>query len=477
MKISRPFLALVGLGLTLVQTATTRADEDPFVPRQAIIQLAPGVLVGDIHASFGTSTIDTIQAIGLFLVSVPPTLDEEDLVNSLIADPRVTQASLNYLGEDTTGGGSTQSIFLRSTSGSYNDQPALNSIRLAEASVLLTPRTITVAVLDTGLDVLHPAIIGRVAPGGRDFISNSGSLDDIAAGIDSNGNGIPDQFAGHGTHIAGIIARVAPGARILPLRVMDSDGQAALFDIVDAIYYAVDNNASIINLSFGLPGGPELLRTAINHAQANDRLVVAAAGNDGSSSPIRFPASWPGPALLSVAAVTADGIAAPFTNHGPSISISAPGVNVASCVPSGDFAVATGTSFAAAVVSGVAAALRAGCLDLSAPETSALVLSAARDIDPINPGFEGKLGAGTIDLYAASVRPGCTRLCPADFAGGPDSTPDGGIDISDLLAYLDAWSASSPASDLDDGSGTGTLDRGTTIDDLLYFLVRFENGC
>ena len=106
------------------------------------------------------------------------------------------------------------------------------------------------AVLDTGVGP-HPDLQPVLLPG-HDFIDDDNVPDDVGDGLDNDNDGVTDEGVGHGTHVAGIIHAIAPGARILPVRVLDSDAQGSVFAIAQGIRYAVDQKARVINLSLGL---------------------------------------------------------------------------------------------------------------------------------------------------------------------------------------------------------------------------------
>lgn len=158
-------------------------------------------------------------------------------------------------------------------------------------------------------------------------------------------------IAGHGTFIAGLIALIAPQAKIMPIRAFSSDGVSDAFSVAQAIKYAVDNGARVINLSFGSTEESQVMHDAVSYARQRGVLLVAAVGNEntGNEQAPQFPANW-SQEVMSIAALDGNGKAT-FSNFGTDVSVSAPGVNLVSLFPeinnTPDYAMWSGTSFAA----------------------------------------------------------------------------------------------------------------------------------
>ncbi|MCB0055842.1 MAG: S8 family serine peptidase, partial [Caldilineaceae bacterium] len=198
-----------------------------------------------------------------------------------------------------------------------------------------------VAVLDTGVDLSHTALATSLVAG-RDMISDTATPDDIGPGL----------AWGHGTHVAGIVHRMAPASKILPIRVLDSQGRGNTFVLAYAIEYAVQQGADVINLSLGADCGSQVLSSTIQSAIAQGVVIVAAAGNSNTQVP-QCPASMPG--VIAVAAVDENKVRAEWSNYGAGwVDIAAPGVGITSTFPGG-YASWSGTSMAAPFVSGAAA--------------------------------------------------------------------------------------------------------------------------
>lgn len=240
---------------------------------------------------------------------------------------------------------------------------------------------VIVAVIDSGLDLGHPELQGAIAT----------NEDDPINGIDDDGNGLIDDYqgfnfynksgevtdyTGHGTHVSGIIAAqhdvgkilgVAPKVKILPLPFIGSNGGGGVGSAVQAIQYASQRGAKVINASWGGSNCSTILQDSIAGLAAQDILFVAAAGNSGNNLELspEYPAAFDISNLITVGASTYDEKTASFSNYGTGVDLMAPGANISSTYPSqfdtdGIFdgtTILNGTSMATPFVAGAAALL------------------------------------------------------------------------------------------------------------------------
>jgi thermitase len=235
-----------------------------------------------------------------------------------------------------------------------------NSIGLPQAHALSRKfgEGIKVAIIDTGVDLQHPGIKDHLSDQSewKDFVDNDKTPQDEA------GKGAkPGKAYGHGTAVAGIILQIAPKATILPLRALTPNGGGDLTNVVKAIDYAIEKGALIINLSLGSSISDLALSSELTYAKKKGVYVIASAGNNGKIDNADYPArlSNVDDATTSVAGFTFgvgsidkfDQLSS-FTAKGDGLIAFAPGEQIYSFYPEGKMAYATGTSFAAPMVSG-----------------------------------------------------------------------------------------------------------------------------
>ncbi|MCB0406912.1 MAG: S8 family serine peptidase [Bdellovibrionales bacterium] len=254
----------------------------------------------------------------------------------------------------------------------------LKMIHLPEALGYFNPSLpVVIAVIDTGIDINHPALKDFlwVNPGetgldaqGRDKATNqidddkNGFVDDVHGWNFAGHNNHVDDEHGHGSHVSGIITRIAPHVKIMALKYYDeqSDGGLHLLNTIRAINYATQMGAKIINYSAGGLSQNAQEKLAIERAARKNILFVAAAGNEASNSDISgyYPANYPIDNIISVTAVNSEQRILSSSNYSDTqVDISAPGENIYSTLPNGLYGYLTGTSQATAFVTGVAALL------------------------------------------------------------------------------------------------------------------------
>ncbi|MEO1617758.1 MAG: S8 family serine peptidase [Planctomycetota bacterium] len=300
----------------------------------------------------------------------------------------------------------------------------LNAIGAPEAwAAGYTGQGVTVAVIDSGIDYFHSDLADNTwrnpDEGFNDRDDDGNTLVDDLIGWDFvSDDALPEDGSGHGTHVSGTIAAlrngvgatgVAPDATIMPLRVLDNEGNGYVRDSELAIYYAVDEGAQIINLSLSADFTQGMV-DAVRYAARRDVLIVAASGNDGADVP-SYPAvlSAMFPNVISVGAyrqssVTDAMFRAYFSNqvgNSGAVQVDAPGVSIYSTTPNSRFGSNQGTSMAAPHVSGVAALALSANPNLTASQLRDLIVGGATE-KAIGSDSIGMVDARTTVAYAAA---------------------------------------------------------------------------
>lgn len=282
------------------------------------------------------------------------------------------------------------------------------------AAALPDPKkTSLVAVIDTGVDPTHPGLADRMAGAGYDFLAEVGGGYTVFNGLDDDGDGLIDEGAYHGTQVASLICQVNPGARILPYRVCDSEGNGHGYDVARAIALATQQGADVINLSLSFSEKHDAVDLALHAAIAAGVEVCVAAGNTGSSNQL-YPstidesdpyslAMWKFPyGVLAVSAVDASGQRATFGAWGESIDVVAPSVGLCAAAPDGAWAPFSGTSAATAVASGALSRVRSEPAYKAAAGCAVeLLIGTATPLDYGEVEWAGQLGSGRVNLGAA----------------------------------------------------------------------------
>jgi thermitase len=211
----------------------------------------------------------------------------------------------------------------------------VSRIEAAQAWQLTTgAEPVIVAILDTGIDEDNQELGGKVIA--RVNFGNSPTSDDLY---------------GHGTHMAGTIVAIAPECQLMNVKVCDDIGRCEASAVAEGIIWAADHGAEVINISLYVKSSPDL-EEAVNYAWSQGCVLVAAAGNEGNSMPA-YPAYYTN--CLAVAATNENDSLALLSNYGDWVDVAAPGFNIYSTLPGNQYGYKSGTSVAAAHVSGEAA--------------------------------------------------------------------------------------------------------------------------
>jgi subtilisin family serine protease len=380
--------------------AATAQGNAPFVPDEIVTSFAPGTTPQAI-AQFAQRTnlaqleSQSFPLIGTSLYrwrigggrSVP------SVVQALGAENIVATVQPNYLfalqedgAKDNVKDNAKDNAKSAPAGAGDAAQYVLAELQIAQAHRIATGKSITVAVIDSEIDAKHPDLDGAVV---KSFDALAGS----------------DAPHPHGTSIAGAIAAhgkllgIAPGVQILAVHAFDDSAGAAKgtsFAIDKGLQWAADNDARVVNMSFAGPADPILARM-LAAAYAKGIVLIAAAGNGGAQSAPLYPAADP-----DVIAVTATDNAEhvfALANRGRYIAVAAPGVDILALAPGGAYALSSGTSIAAAHVSGIAALLLERNPALKPGDIRSILIATARPIGPPLP--DSPFGAGVVNAYRA----------------------------------------------------------------------------
>jgi hypothetical protein len=389
-------------------TGVPPPGERRFVPDEVVIEVpnaTPEATINAVESRHRLTRLEMqpIQLLGttFYRFRIPNRSSVVAVVRALEADRRIAFVQPNYLyamQQQTPDSSATTAS--ATTPKSYGDpaQYAVAKMRLAEAHAVAKGSEIRVAVIDSGVDLDHPELAGKIA----------GTFDTLTS-----------PFAGHahGTAIAALIAGQsrlmgsAPEARILAVRAFDPAGNAAeatTFNILRALDWSVTERARIINMSFAGPADPGIHR-ALEAATKKGVVLIAAAGNAGAKSPPLYPAADPN--VIAVTATNADDQIFQGSNRGRHVAVSAPGVDLLVAVPNGGYQISTGTSYSAAEVSGIAALMLQRKGDLTPAAVRGILAATARDLG--KKGRDDDFGAGMTDAFRAVTEVAGPRVSDA----------------------------------------------------------------
>ncbi len=381
-------------------TGVPSADERRYVPNEVVVEVARTLSPQALNALARRHRLSTLQS---FEIQITGTrfqrlrIDDRrsvpQVVRALETDGAVMAVQPNYIA-------TLQEMGARLSLPADIDLYAPGRMRMPEALRLATGDRVLIAVIDGGVDTGHPELNGMVVT----------TFDAIGTG---------DHIHPHGTSIVGAIAArarlqgTAPGAHILAARAFGTnrngmDGNTS--DIIRSVDWAVQQGARVINMSFAGPRNPALER-ALVAARQRGIVLVAAAGNQGPSSPPLYPAALSG--VIAVTATDQDDRIFRAANRGNHIAVAAPGVDLWLPTLDNDYRLTSGTSFAAAAISGLVALMIERNPRLSPDQIRNLLMSTARDLGPA--GRDPQFGAGLVDAYQAVI----SVMPPSPTAGRP----------------------------------------------------------
>lgn len=375
------FLHLVLLALASAALAQERL----------ICRLSDPNLAANVASSYGLQLLDETAPAPFALYECPPGTTADFFQTAMLGDPRVVWA------EDD---GTLEPPEKQSSKGSVGNVIADWGYLASENANFLNQinwkgpradgyRPVRVAVLDTGLSPQVPRLWNRVVAS-INAVPDAYGVEDLPRNVDSNGNGEPDDGAGHGTMVVGLIDLIAPHVDLVLARVADSDGVATSWSVIKGLAFAAIQGAEIANVSLGAIDRLNALSDVLDWTDEVGLVVVAPAGN-GSTGEVLFPAGYS--KTICVTGVDANDVKAPFSNWGGDADLAAPAVGIRSAWWNGMTAVWSGTSFAAPMVTAsIADTLRRTARPIAPSVLRNDAKRGGDDIDALNPNYDGELG-------------------------------------------------------------------------------------
>jgi thermitase len=384
-----------------------------FLSQQILVKFQPGTTLPEaaqIHRQLGGQVKQTIPDIGVQVVTVPRG-QAMAKAKAYSANPNVAYAEPDFVAEAM---GNPDDPYL-------DLQWGLTKVDASQAWDLTTgSKVVNIAILDTGVDLDHPDLAGKVIS--QINLTNSGNADDVY---------------GHGTHVAGIaaamtdngigIAGLGYSSAIMDVKVLDDNGMGAYSWIVSGILWAADNGADIINMSLGGSFASSALEDAINYAWSKGVVVVAAAGNNGDTAPM-YPAYYTN--CIAVAATDANDARASWSNYGDWVDVAAPGVSIYSTLKNNGYGYMSGTSMASPYVAGLAALVFTTVSDTNGDgklndEVRSRIEATCDDINVSG------IGSGRIDAYRAVQTGTATGTTAGTVTDSVTGVPISGATVSD----------------------------------------------
>jgi len=428
--------------LTALAQKPTGAGNGGFEPGEVLVKFKPVVGTQSGRQRLqreGAKILQTLPRSGLMRLAVTPG-SEQPAIAALLARGDVEFATVNHLVETME----------QPNDPYYTQQWPLDKIQAPAAwDINHGEATITIAIIDTGVDLDHPDLAGKLwansdeIPGNGVDDDGNGYVDDYHGYDFFNGDAAPDDDNSHGSHVAGIaaastndsvgIAGVSWGAKIMPLKVLGSNGGGSTADVAEAIYYAVDNGASVINMSLGSSGSSWPcywydVEDAFNYAVNHNVLLVVAAGNDGKDG-VSCPGAYD--QAFAVGSTDSSDSRSYFSNYGSRLDIVAPGSSIYSTWSGGSYGYKSGTSMATPHVAGLAALVWGVNPGFTAAQVREIIQTSANDLG--STGWDNYFGYGRINAYRALL----SFLVLTDAAGESISQP--------VVFLADAQTSPAPA--------------------------------
>ncbi len=379
-----PSVSAQGVGLAIAQGAVPTRTQAFAGWAKGRLLIAPhaGLAVGEFQNALkphnGKSRIH-LKKLNAHVVELPEDVDEVEVMRELKKDPRLKYVELDMA--------VTHDAVVSDPS--YSSSWALPKIQTPFAWDNANGSGVTIAILDTGVDSMHPDLAPNMVPGWNTYDNNADTSD----------------VYGHGTKVAGTAAMaannsigsagVAWGAKIMPVRISAPDGNVAYWSTVaQGIYWAADHGAKVVNISYSGVSGSSTVQSAAQYLRNKGGVVVVSAGNTGGL--LGYAAS---DSMLVAAATDSNDLRASWSSYGSYVDISAPGVNIYTTLRGGGYGNVSGTSFSSPIVAATAALMISANNNLSPVDIEQILKSTAADLGTAD--YDDYYGAGRIDAAKA----------------------------------------------------------------------------
>lgn len=386
-----------------------------YAPHQILVKFKPSLSTQKVEAAiaaYQAKKMKRIPEINVYQLQIPENLTVEEVLFVVRQNPDVEYAEPNYVAYIAVTPNDTYFKWQYALYNSGQEIGASGSPRGTAGADIKAPSAweetkgneeVVIAVIDTGVDFKHPDLKNKILASGPDYVNDD---DD------------PTDDNGHGTFVAGIaaaetnnsegIAGVAWNCKILPIKAMDEEGSGYYSWIIQAIVWAADHDADVINFSLGGDVPAKSLKEAVQYAFEKNIVIAAAAGND--SAAVLYPAAYDD-YCLAVAATDYKDFRPEWSNFGPEVDVAAPGERIVGPVPTWywaqeafPYAYGSGTSFSTPQVAGLAALIKSIKPWLKASEIMDIIRYSADDVNStVYPGKDDYIGYGRLDMEKALV--------------------------------------------------------------------------